>query len=226
VNCSEGHREWIEWNCEKSGREEIRKLAETGGRKKQDTEGSTSIWKPSFMVMPEKQCRVKVMMKSGNRLTLHRGGEGGMVTEEALPTREIKRMREGTSASEGVDPGNGTGKEEEKKMETFEGGISAEGEFAFTKPVVSFCRVAKKVRNFEGNFSFSLKAQMKQMAVMERQVEDEVKVVLMGGSQACRLRGGSRNGVMGDLGWLEWCGFLENSQEIGRDRSERAGWDI
>ncbi len=70
-------------------------------------------------------------------------------------------------------------------METFDGGISAEGEYAFTKPVFSFCRVAKKVWNFEGNFSFRLKEQKKQRTGMERQVEDKAKVILMGGSQVC-----------------------------------------
>jgi hypothetical protein len=91
------------------------------------------------------------------------------------------------------------------------GGISVEGEFAFTKAVGSFCSVSKKEGNFLGPQRLNLRNQMEKRAKVEKRAEEEVKVVLVGGSQICRLKEGLRewsNGGVRVIGTVRIVGEL------------------
>jgi hypothetical protein len=79
--------------------------------------------------------------------------------------------------------------EEERARESFDNGISVEGEFAFTKAVGNFCREAVREGRYRGNYKFNLKEQMEQKAKAEIVKEDsgKVRVLLVGGSQLGRI---------------------------------------
>jgi hypothetical protein len=100
-----------------------------------------------------------------------------------------------------------------------------EAEFAFTKAVGNFCSVAKKEGNYAGTTRLNLKEQMEQRARVERRAGEEVKVVLMGGSQICRLKEGLRewsNGGVRVVGVVRIMGELTD-KEADRALNELAG---
>ncbi len=74
-----------------------------------------------------------------------------------------------------------------------------EGEFAFTKAVGAFCKEAKKAGNFLENHCFNLREQIEQRAQSEKGKNDEVKIVLAGGSQVCRLKDGLKEWSNGGI---------------------------
>ncbi len=98
------------------------------------------------MAMRGKQAGPKVVKRVGNVLTFL-NGTGLSGPQEGA--REIQRIlsRQGGSAMETKQKGEDG---EERKRETFEGGISVEGEFAFPKAVDAFCKEAKKGETLGG----------------------------------------------------------------------------
>jgi hypothetical protein len=213
-----GLRGWIEWIAEQTGRAEIKELAKTGGREQEESKGNTTIWKPTFMAMHGKKAGLKTVKKVGNTLTLLRGDRVEWEPRGALPAREIKRMVEKQGEGE-----NEKLREERVRRESFEGGISVEGEFAFTKAVGSFCSVSKKEGNFAGPQRLNLRDQMEKRAKVEKRAEEEVKVVLVGGSQI-RLKEGLRewsNGGVRVIGTVRIVGEL-TEKEAERALSELA----
>jgi hypothetical protein len=77
-------------------------------------------------------------------------------------------------------------KEEANARETFENGISVEGEFAFVKAVGSYCKEAVREGRFKGSYKLNIKEQLAQRASVEKRKMEKVRVVIMGGSQMGR----------------------------------------
>ncbi len=86
------------------------------------------------------------------------------------PAREIKRMMESNEGrgegSQRMDLDNEKeGKEGEEWVRgNFDGGISVEGKFAFTKAVGAVCKEAVWEGRFKGNYKFNLREQIEQRA--------------------------------------------------------------
>jgi hypothetical protein len=169
-----GVREWLRWISEKSGREEFVKLSETGGREEEEWRGNEKVmfWRPSFLLLHGRQSGMDVLLSRGNTLTLIRGDRREIAFKKVLPAKEIGRMT-GTSAES---------EEEKKERGEFGNGISIEGEFAFTKAVGDFCKVAVSKCRFKVNYRFNLKGQMKQRAGMGMRNVDDASMVIVGGS--------------------------------------------
>ncbi len=60
-----GVREWIKWIGEKSGREEIGELSETGGVEYEKGREERVIWKPSFMLAHGQKAGLNVLQNRG-----------------------------------------------------------------------------------------------------------------------------------------------------------------
>jgi hypothetical protein len=119
----------------------IRWIGEEGGRKavaclaEVGEGGGAEIYKPGFL-----------------KLQAKRGDQVG----RAMPVRELGRMlaeREGET-----DEGR-------EGRESFENGVSMEGEFAFTKAVAAYCKEAVREGSFRGNYVLNIKEQMEQRAM-------------------------------------------------------------
>ncbi len=175
-----GVREWLCWIAKKSGREEFVKLSKTGGREAEEWRGDEKVvfWRPSFMLMHGRQNGMDVLLTRGNTLTLIRGERTETVFKKALPASEIGRMKGSTSERD----------EEKRKRGDFGNGISIEGEFAFTKAVGNFCKVAVSRGRFKGNYRFNLKEQMRQRAGMGMRNVEDASMVILGGSQMGRMK--------------------------------------
>lgn len=63
-----GLRMWVEWTGEKSGREEVKKLAETAGGEVCRDGGTTFIWKPTFLLLQARHGRTVDLGVRGNVL--------------------------------------------------------------------------------------------------------------------------------------------------------------
>jgi hypothetical protein len=124
------------------------------------------------MLLHGRQSGMDVLLSRGNTLTLIRGDRREIVFKKVLPAKEIGRMT-GTSAES---------EEEKKERGEFGNGISIEGEFAFTKAVGDFCKVAVSKCRFKVNYRFNLKGQMKQRAGMGMRNVDDASMVIVGGS--------------------------------------------
>ncbi len=175
-----GVREWLCWIAKKSGREEFVKLSETGGREAEERRGDEKVvfWRPSFMLMHGRQNGMDVLLTRGNTLTLIRGERTETVFKRALPASEIGRMKGTTTERD----------EEKREREDFGNGIFIEGEFAFTKALGDFCKVAVGGGRFKGNYRFNLKGQMRQRAGMGLRNVEEASMVILGGSQMGRMK--------------------------------------
>jgi hypothetical protein len=119
---------------------EIERLSETGGV---DVErsggGNVHFWRPSFMVLHGRQGGLDSLLSRGNKLTLMKGERKETVFEKAMPARGIARMNK--KGKDGTD----LDEEERRERESFDEGISVEGEFAFTQAIGEFCRGAVRV---------------------------------------------------------------------------------
>jgi hypothetical protein len=87
-----GVREWIKWIGEKTGRDEVGELSETGGRETDDGVGMTVIWRPAFMAAHGKQSGLSVLKDRGNTLTLVRDGRVEWTLKQAGLAKEIQRL--------------------------------------------------------------------------------------------------------------------------------------
>jgi hypothetical protein len=74
---------------------------------------------------------------------------------------------------------NGGVDEGREGRESFENGVSAEGEFAFTKAVAAYCKEAVREGSFRGSYVLNIKEQMEQRAVRAER-EGEVKRLKVG----------------------------------------------
>jgi hypothetical protein len=97
----------------------------------------------------------------GNKLTLLKGDRRETRFDKAMPAKEIARMSEN---AKGNEDGQDEMDEEGRERESFEGGVSVEGEFAFTKTLGEFCRGAVGGGRYKGNYRFNLKGQMEERA--------------------------------------------------------------
>ncbi len=177
-----GVQEWIKWISEKSGREEVAKLCETGGREYvTDVDAVPSFWKPTFVFQHGRKSGVNVLALRGNVLTVMGDERKEVVFNKVGTAREIERMRDEKTGGKGRETDDEEG---EKERGDFSKGISVEGEFAFTKVVGEFCRSAVRLGRYRGNYRFNLKGQMEQRAWVKEKRMD----VLVGGSQFGRMR--------------------------------------
>jgi hypothetical protein len=175
-----GLQEWIKWVGEKSGRNRIVELAGTGGREHDNVVTMTQIWKPSFLMMHEKQQGVKKLGTRGNTLTMLRGERVEWKLDGALPAREIKIM---------MAQGKGDDETEQDRRASFDQGVSVIGEFAFTQEIGRFCRESVREDSFKGNYQFNLKEQMARSATWSGWREEKtLRVVMVGGSQMGRIK--------------------------------------
>jgi hypothetical protein len=117
-----GVREWIKWISDRTGRDEVCELSETGGRKTDDKEGLTVIWRPTFMAAHGKQSGFSVLKDRGSTLTLLRGGRVEWNLKQAGLAREIQRMtggekktRDGSEMDlDGTDGNDGQGVQDKR----------------------------------------------------------------------------------------------------------------
>ncbi len=107
------------------------------------------------------------------------GGREEWTIEGLQPAREIKWMM--------GEKGGETDKEEAKARETFETGVSVEGEFAFAKAVGSYCKEAVREGRFKRSYKLNIREQLVQRATVEKRKNEKVKLVIMGGSQMGRI---------------------------------------
>jgi hypothetical protein len=106
-----------------------------------------------------------------------------------------------------------------RERESFENGVSVEGEFAFTMGVAAFCKEAVREGSFKGSYVLNVKEQMEGRALREGKEGKKVSVLVVGGSQMGRIGqvmlekggGGCRGegGVCRSEGGLGWDGAEE-----------------
>jgi hypothetical protein len=115
--------EWIDWIGVTSERESVRRLSGTGGREfdKLD-EGSTFIWRPTFLMKVVNGTAGKV-----GEVRMIEGVTTETVVRAACVTSELEKLRGGERA-----------KENAKKTTCEKEGLSMEGEFVFSRAVGEF----------------------------------------------------------------------------------------
>ncbi len=179
-----GVQEWVKWIGKTSGRNEIERLSETCGV---DVErsggGNVHFWRPSFMILHGRQGGLDSLLSRDNKLTLMKGHWRESRFEKALPARGIARMNKKEKV-EGTDDDEDGGRE----RESFDEGISVEGEFAFTQAIGEFCRGAVSGGWYKSNYRFNLKGQMEERARESNEEREKCGVVLIGASQMGRMK--------------------------------------
>ena len=142
-----GVRNWIEWMAEQKGRESIGELGRTGGDEVSWSRSSRIIYRPSFMSMTRKQVegeRSERWQNRGNRIDYVRGERKEVELRHMMPAVGIgKLLREKGKMEEEDD-------EEKTRRESFEKGVSIEGEYAFVAAVGRFTKKAIKEGSFTG----------------------------------------------------------------------------
>jgi len=178
-----GLQDWIRWIGEEGGRKAVPCLAETGGLEVEVGEGGAEIYKPGFLKLQAKKGEQVGELKERGNVLSYVGG-GGLRREvavgRAMPARELGRMlaeREGET-----DEGR-------EGRESFENGVSVEGEFAFTKAVAAYCKEAVREGSFRGRYVLNIKEQMEQRAMRAEREGWRVNVLMVGGSQVGRIGG-------------------------------------
>ncbi len=164
----------------RGGRKSISHLAETGGKETEVGEGGTEIYKPGFLRLQAKKGGVATEIRErGNVLSFIGGGEGRREVElgRALPARELAHMMVGKG-----DTVAGL-----RERESFENGVSVEGEFAFTMGVAAFCKEAVREGSYKGSYVLNVKEQMEGWAQREGKEGKKVYVLMIGGSQMGRI---------------------------------------
>jgi hypothetical protein len=179
-----GVQEWVKWIGRTSGRSEMERLSETGGV---DVErsggGNVHFWRPSFMILHGRQGGLDSLLSRGNKLTLMKGERRELIFEKAMPARGIARMnKKGKAVGTDVDGEGG------RERESFDEGISVEGEFAFTQAIGEFCRGSVSGGRYKGNYRFNLRGQMEERAREENEGKEKCGVVLIGASQIGRMK--------------------------------------
>ncbi len=175
-----GVQDWIKWIAEEGGRKSISHLAETGGKETELGEGGTEIYKPGFLRLQAKKGGVATEIRErGNVLSFIGGGGGRREVElgRAMPARELAHMMEGKG-----DTVAGL-----RERESFENGVSVEGEFAFTMGVAAFCKEALREGSCKGSYVLNVKEQMKGRALREGKEGKKVSVLMVGRSQMGRI---------------------------------------
>jgi hypothetical protein len=175
-----GVREWIRWISEKTERRSIEKLIWTGGREMSSVQGSTLIWRPSFLHRKtggDDRKGEGLVMLTGDRIETH--------LHAAEVPREIERLKmKGACDRMEVESG---GSENENRNESEVNGISIEGEFAFTKAVGEFLKEEVREGGYKGNYVLNVKEQLKMRTLREDEDERKLRVVLLGSSQLNRI---------------------------------------
>jgi hypothetical protein len=144
-------------------------------------EGGVEIYKPGFLKLQAKKGGNGVDLRDRGNVLSFVGG-GGLRREvavgRAMPARELGRMM--AERDGGVDDGR-------VGRESFENGVSVEGEFAFTKAVAAYCKEAVREGTFRGSYVLNIKEQMEQRAVRAEREGWRVNVLMVGGSQIGRI---------------------------------------
>jgi hypothetical protein len=175
-----GVQDWIRWISEEGGRKSISYLAETGGKETVVGEGGAEIYKPGFLRLQSKKGGGSSEIKERGNVLGFIGGGGGrreVVLGRAMPARELAHMMEGKG-----DTVAGL-----RERESFENGVSVEGEFAFTMGVAAFCKEAVREGSFKGSYVLNVKEQMEGRALREGKEGKKVSVLMIGGSQMGRI---------------------------------------
>ncbi len=191
-----GVREWIKWIGEKTGRDEVGELGETGGRETDDSAGMTVIWRPAFMAAHGKQSGFSVLKDRGNTLTLVRDGRVEWTPKQAGLAKEIQRLTTGGKKTDDrsekdltAERDESGGQNEQDRRDSFAKGVSIEGEFAFVRAVSNFCKKGVRDGRYKGNYSFNVKGQMEMRELIEQRgnKSSSVSLCIVGGSQMGRL---------------------------------------
>jgi hypothetical protein len=198
-----GVREWIKWIGDKRRRVEIGELSETGGREVEEGGEERVIWKPTFMLAHGQKAGLGVLNNRGNTLTLIRDERVEWELKRAGIAKEIQKMvdeKVGTEQNRteqgrymDVDQEKGEGEDNDGdgqgKRDSFDRGVSIEGEFSFVRAIGNFCRASVRAGSFKGNYKFNVKQQMEMREFVERKGKklEDVTVVMMGGSQMGQL---------------------------------------
>ncbi len=151
-----GVKEWIRWMGRESGRVELVHLSETAGREEGEQSGEAVFLKPVGMLLRSQRKESMELGSRGNVLTALKGERMELHLKEALPSKEISRLM-GVVRGAG---GGGREDEAERKRGSFGEGVSLEGEYAFTKGIEAFCKVAVREGRYKGTYLFNLKDQV------------------------------------------------------------------
>jgi hypothetical protein len=164
-----------------SERGSVRRLSGTGGRQwDQQDEGTTFIWRPSFLM--------KVGDGNAGRsgsLKMMGGETTETVVRAACVTNELERLRGGGSSV--ADKTVGKVREDAKRTTCEKNGVSMEGEFVFSRAVGEFLREEVRVGSFRVNYMLNLKEQIRMMCVRENGEDRRRRVLVMGASQMGRI---------------------------------------
>jgi len=129
-----GLKEWIRWVSREGGMDSLEQLATTGGREESEGGKGVLVFKPGFLWLHAKRGGTRKEVKDRwNTLTYIQGARMEVEVGQARPAREIGRMMGDKSCN--VEVGR-------EGRETFDRGVSVEGEFAFTKGVSAYCKEA------------------------------------------------------------------------------------
>jgi hypothetical protein len=214
-----GVQEWVKWIGKTSGRCEIGRLSETGGVDVEKSGGgNVHFWRPSFMVLHGRQGGLDSLLPRGNKLTLMKGERKETVFEKAMPARGLARMNK--KGKDGTD----LDEEERRERESFDEGISVEGEFAFTQAIGEFCRGAVSGGRYKGNYRFNLRGQMEERARETNGEKEKCGLVLIGASQIGRMKSEIENlGIDGVdvVKTVKVCGMLTD-EEVNKALRELA----
>jgi len=214
-----GVRNWIRWLSDETGRVEIRKLGETGGREEAlEDEPTTVFYKPVGVVLRSQDKESVELGNRGNMMSVVKGERRELKLRRALPAKEIMRL---TNNGETRDPDEEEG-EEEKRRGSFRDGVSMEGEFAFARAVEGFCKESVKEGRYRGTYLLNIRDQMKRRVRREVEAVSKVKVVTVGASEMGRLR---REWSRGGAGKLELLGEVRvkgvlDRREVARIEGE------
>jgi hypothetical protein len=141
------------------------------------------IWQPSCLLLKSRHGGDGEVGNKGNVLKTVGGDTEEWRVGELFPAKEISRMTGGKAEGD-------KGKEEVTARESFENGVSIEGEFAFTRAIGSYCREAVREGRYKGGYKFNIKEQMAQRALVEKRKTEKVRVLFMGGEPNWADHGG------------------------------------
>ena len=176
-----GVKNWVEWIGVQKGRESVQELAKTGGEDVSWGRTSRVVYRPSFISMTNKAWRDREWRSKGNRIDYVRGERKEVVLRHLVPNEEIGKMlrAKGKDVEEDV--------EEAERRWSFGKGSSVEAEFAFSKAVGAYSRVAVKEGSFKGRPIGNVKDQLAQRASLEEKNRGKKYIVTIGGSQMGRV---------------------------------------
>lgn len=179
-------KDWIKWISDIRGQEEIRYLAETGGRE-EEGEGTQWIYPPSFNGQP-KECHTSWRNQGGGRagqgkvnLEYTRGERREITVRKAVPTREIgNKLAETGAEEEEMD-------DDREMRESFENGISVEAEYSFARAVSEYSKAAVREGRHRGGYILNIKEQVSQRTKLESEKSRRTEIVFISSSQVERI---------------------------------------